>query len=71
MSCCGQKRSELRPPQDGATPRRPADGATTAPGVRSALTTQALATQLRAFLARKAMTAPGPRLSRIRSTGKG
>jgi hypothetical protein len=57
MSCCGQKRSELRRPQADAT---------TSPGVRSALTTQ-----VRAFLARKAITAPGPRLSRIRSTGKG
>jgi hypothetical protein len=59
MSCCGQKRSELRRPQ----------AAPTVPGRAGwPATTQS---QLRSFLARKAMAVPGARLSRIRSTGKG
>jgi hypothetical protein len=65
MSCCGQKRSELRGPQTAPTvpsavpvPRRAGPPATTQ-------------SQLRSFLARKAMAVQGTRLSRIRSTGKG
>jgi hypothetical protein len=45
MSCCGQKRDELR---------RPPVAATTAHGASSRLTAQ-----LRAFLARKAIAGPG------------
>jgi hypothetical protein len=57
MSCCGQKRSELR---------RPPTAATTSPGVRSALTIR-----VRAFLARKAITGQRQGPSQIRSIRKG
>ena len=65
MSCCGQKRSELR----GRLAPPTVPSAVPVPGrAGQPATTQA---QLRSFLARKAMAVQGTRLSRIRSTGKG
>ena len=67
MSCCGQKRSELRGRL--APPTVPSAGPVPVPGrAGQPATTQS---QLRSFLARKAMAVQGTRLSRIRSTGKG
>jgi hypothetical protein len=63
MSCCGQKRSELRGRPAGSTVPPTLPGRAGSPA-----TTQS---QLRSFLARKAMALQGTRLSRIRSTGKG
>ncbi len=63
MSCCGQKRSELRRPQAAPEVPVPVPGRAGWPAPTQS--------QLRSFLARKAMAVQGTRLSRIRSTGKG